>query len=102
MVDNNLNITLENPASKNFADVDVGENIEEVPFLAPISSILKDTIMGKPADKKEILLNTEDNNLYIGITTSVLKDKGGNINGAVAIFKDLTEIKERALLALAV
>ncbi len=93
-VDNNMHITLYNPAFKMFSGITEGENIDNIEFLKPVGEILRDTIKGIPADKKELLLTIQEKPLYIGITTSPLRDANGEINGAVAIFKDLTMMKE--------
>ena len=94
VVDNNMDITLYNPAFKMFSGVKEGENIDNIEFLKPVSEILRETVKGSPADKKELMLSIQDKPLYIGITTSPLKDANGEINGAIAIFKDLTAMKE--------
>jgi len=92
-VDKNMNVTLANAAFKAFDRENI-MNLNKIRELKPIADTLKDTIEGKPADRKELVLSMKDGYRYVGITTSIVKDFNGSINGGVAIFRDYTNMKE--------
>jgi PAS domain S-box-containing protein len=77
-------------------DAVVGKPLSKVPELAAFGSFLgKVTEEGRVCARDEMLTTTPDGrSVPIGISTAVLRDPQQNPCGAIAIFKDLSELKE--------
>lgn len=64
--------------------------------MGPLSALIHDTLAGgreMPRREVEISL-TDGRSIPLGVSTSVVHDERGTATGAVAVFQDLTEVKE--------
>lgn len=64
--------------------------------MGALSETIRTTVTeGREMPRREIEVSTVDGtSIPVGISTSLIRDDGGNIAGAVAVFQDLTEVRE--------
>ncbi len=64
--------------------------------LQPLAKLIRETLgEGREMPRKELEISLATGRaIPVGVSTSVIRDEGGNVTGAVAVFQDLTEARE--------
>lgn len=64
--------------------------------MGPLSELIRSTLAeGREMPRREIEISTIDGTLIpVGVSTSLIRDELGGATGAVAVFQDLTEVRE--------
>ncbi len=75
----------------------VGRQLTELPGVAGISRVVKGALeTGKPVDRSEVEVSLGEQQLPVGLSVSFMTDHSGNLEGAVANFRDLSQVKKLA------
>ncbi|MFH1416637.1 MAG: ATP-binding protein [Elusimicrobiota bacterium] len=98
-VDINMEILFSNGFAENLLGINrlkqSGQNLAELNEFEGLVSIFSKTMdTGKNQVRKEAIVKSLDSGkeMLIGCTTSLIRDKTGKISGAIAIFRDISEI----------
>jgi two-component system sensor histidine kinase PilS (NtrC family) len=64
--------------------------------MGPLCALIHETLArGREMPRREVEVSLGDGRTVpLGVGTSVVRDEGGGVTGAVAVFQDLTEVKE--------
>ncbi|MHC4917068.1 MAG: ATP-binding protein [Planctomycetota bacterium] len=101
VVDNDLTVRKVNRAALNLLGVEEmdvsGRSMTELPGTAEIADAVRKALEEKrPVDRGEVELRAGQTNTPVGLSISFLTDPRGNIQGAVANFRDLSQVKRLA------
>ena len=73
----------------------VGRRLSEVPALAPLAGAVREALdRGAPVERSEILLAAGGREIPAELSVSFLTDHAGKVTGAVANFRDLSQIRK--------
>jgi PAS domain S-box-containing protein len=73
----------------------VGRAIDELPGIAGIAKVVKEALeSGKPVDRSEVEVNLGERGLPVGLSVSFMTGYNGELQGAVANFRDLSQVKK--------
>lgn len=94
------NITRANPAAEVILGISVEDVIGQslVPALGPAKAVFTECIQrvvegGAPLARYDTEIQRDGKDVPLGLSVSHIEDSQGDITGAIAIFKDLTEVK---------
>jgi two-component system sensor histidine kinase PilS (NtrC family) len=101
-IDSQERVVLFNPAACAILQVTAervkGEELRALDGMGigPLSALIHETLArGVEMPRREVDVSLADGRTVpLGVGTSVVRDEGGNVTGAVAVFQDLTEVKE--------
>ncbi len=75
----------------------VGLNLAATPNLHEISAVVEQTrTTGIPTDRAEVTVSLVDQQVPLGVSTSMLEDYGGHTTGVLCTFRDLSRLKKMA------
>jgi PAS domain S-box-containing protein len=101
VVDNRLKIRKVNRAALQMLGVEEmdvsGRVLAELPGAAMIADAVRRALDdGQPVDRGEVELRIGESNLPVGLSVSFMTDSQGEVQGAVANFRDLSQVKRLA------
>ena len=75
----------------------VGRKLTEIPCVSEIARAVKSALeSGVPLDRGEVEVSLDEHKLPVGLSVSFMTGHGGGVQGAVANFRDLSQVKKMA------
>jgi len=101
VVDKDLVVRKVNRAALSMLDGEemeiVGRGLDDLPGISGISRVVRDALeSGTAVDRSEVEVTLGQQELPVGLSVSFMTDHSGNLEGAVANFRDLSQVKKLA------
>ncbi len=99
VVDNDLLVRKVNRAALKMLGAEemevIGSKLGDLPGIAGIAEAVKDALdNARPVDRSEVEVDIGEGKLPVGLTVSFMTDHQGEVQGAVANFRDLSQVKK--------